>query len=259
MINGFLYKDKKIHKLGLKEVKALPSLNKFKARLWINVHKPNAEELEVLRDKFYVHPTTIEDVQHPRTRAKYEEFDENTFIVYKGVKEIKGINVRFYTLYFIDGDKFLISIYNTATNDTIEHLIKNEKKVLGLMTKGEDYILHYIIDKEVDKYVDLKDTLSDEIKQLEEEFMKRPSKNLLKMLFLKEKVITEIKQRVESLTDVCLMLKKPTENFIQNSLIPYLRDVYDHIVRVNNGLGSYIDRINVIRESYISLTSIKIN
>ncbi|MBI4148825.1 magnesium transporter CorA family protein [Candidatus Woesearchaeota archaeon] len=257
MIHGFLYKGRRLYPVDAAAVKNA-SLGRGGNRLWVIVRNPTAADIALLTERFHIHPTTAEDIASPLTRIKYEEFDNNTVIVFKGIKEAKGVSVKFYTIFLIDGSHYVIAVYRRE-NDTIEHLAANPKRVESLIRRGEDYILHYIIDKEVDKYVDLRATISEDLRAIEEEFIRRPDKDVLGKLFLKEKLILEIKQRIESITDVCLMLKKPTENFIPNSLIPYFRDVYDHAVKVNIALKTYLDRINGLRNSYLSLTSNRMN
>src|SRR3989338_8691246 len=258
MITGFLYQENRLRQVDAAGLKASAALRKGKAHLWVVVRNPTAADIALLSERFRLHPTTAEDIASSFTRIKYEEFDNNTVIIFKGIKEVKGVSVKFYTICIIDGDRYVITVHHKG-NDTIEQLVANPKKVESLIKKGEDHILHYILDKEVDKYVELRAVISEDLRAIEEEFVRRQGKEVMGKLFLKEKLILEIKQRIESITDVCLMLKKPTENFIQNSLIPYFRDVYDHAVKVNIALKTYLERINGVRNSYLSLASNRIN
>jgi magnesium transporter len=258
MLRCFLYKDNKLKSFNVTEFSSVRDLKKQKAKLWVLIKNPDQKDLDLLKKKLKLHPTTIEDILTPDSRIKYEELDDNTLIVVKGVRKIKGIKVTFYSLFIIDGDGYVITAYNDS-NETIDRLAENPRKIIDLMKNGEDFLVHYIIDKEVDRYVDLKNDVSDSLKELEEGFMVRPTKDALKELFLQEKLLLEIKQRVDVMTDVCQRLMKPTDNFIQNDLIPYFRDVYDHISRVSDSFKTYLERINGIRNSYLSLTSYRMN
>jgi magnesium transporter len=252
MIEAFTYHKK------LNRTESLDDINPCKQKVWVILRDPTPEEIAKVKEKFNIHPTTAEDMVSPNTRIKYEEFENNTFMVYKGIKEIKSMTITFYTIFFIDGDGYVITAYHDK-NDTIENLMNNPKKVESLLKKGEDYIVHNILDREVDKYVDIRVEISDDLKGIEEEFMKKPTKFVFQELFLKEKVILEIRQRIDSITDVCLRLMKPSENFIQNDLIPYFRDVYDHTYKVSEALKTYHERINGLRNTYISLNSNRMN
>ena len=258
MITCFLCKGNKLQSFNITDFSEKTHIKGQKAKLWVVLKNPSPHDLGLLKTKLDIHPTTVEDILSPDSRIKYEEFDNNTLIVVKGVKKIKGIKVSFYSLFIIDGEGYVITAYYDS-NDTIERLMENPKKIIELMKGGEDYLVHYIVDKEVDKYVDLKNDVSDSLKDIEESFMIKPTKDALRELFLQEKIILEIKQRVDVMTDVCQRLMKPTDNYIQNDLIPYFRDVYDHISRVSDSFKTYLERINGIRNSYLSLTSYKMN
>jgi magnesium transporter len=257
MFDCFKYYKKRLKSFSISELNSLKSLKKEKSRVWVVVKDPSEVEIELIKKKFNLHPTTAEDIGSINTRIKYEELDNYTFLVFKGVKTLIRKKAEFYTIYFIDGEQFLITIYR-GDNSTIETLLKNQKRIETLLSKGEDYLVHHIFDREVDKYVDTREKLSEDLNSLEQ-IMEHPGKDFLKRLTKHELLIMDIKQRADSITDVCSRLRKPTDNFIQNSLLPYFRDIYDHSMRVSEALKSYLDRIDSIRNSHLSFVSNKMN
>jgi len=257
MIHCYRYHKKRLSTFSFSKFKSVSSLKKDNARLWIVVKDPTDKDISLLTDKFNLHPTTAENIVSTTSRIKYEEFDDYTFLVFKGVKSIGRDKASFYTLYFIDGNRYLITVYGDQ-NNTVEHLEENKKRIESLLRKGEDYIVHYIFDKEVDKYVDTRENLSEELNKMEQ-MMHNPGKYFLQHLFEKELLIMDVKQRADSITDVCSRLRKPTDNFIQNSLLPYFSDVYDHAIRVSEALKAYLDRIDSVRNSHLSFISNRMN
>ena len=234
------------------------SLRKKASYLWIKATALSYEEVNILKDKFNLHPTTIEDILTSQTRAKYEEFEEYTLFVLKGIKEVKQNSVETYNISFIIGENFLITI-NDNGNDIISEFAKNQKKVEHILKKGEDYITHYIIDKEIDKYLRIKTEFGEELKKIEREFIENQSKEILKKIYSKELVFLELRQLSESATDLCLNLTKPADNYIHNNLIPYFKDVYDHAFKTSEGYKLMLDRMNRMKDMYATITSIKTN
>ncbi|MBN2567077.1 magnesium transporter CorA family protein [Candidatus Woesearchaeota archaeon] len=259
MINGFIYRNHRLEEVTASRLPSVRMLKRQKARAWVVVQRPTPTEVALLSERFLLHPTTAEDIATPTTRVKYEEFESNTFIVFKGVREIQQATVSFYTLFLVDGDGFLLTIHHQARNAALDGLAANQKKVASLLRRGEDHILHHILDKEVDRYLDLKDQLGETLVALDERLIAKQSRATLRQVYREEAIFLELKQKVEAITNVCLRLTKPTDNFIQNSLIPYFRDVYDHILRVNDGLKTSLERINGIRNSYLTITSNRLN
>lgn len=247
-----LYKNK-IEEISVKKINP-----KQKNTLWVDFESPSQDEIDSIKNLFYIHPTTEEDMLLSHTRIKYEEFEENTFVVFKGVSHLQTTETETYNLSFIIGENFIITSH-IGKNETIEYLISNSKKVETLMKKGKDHIFHYILDKEIDKYMRIKNGLSEEFKKTEKKFVTNMDKDTLEELFEKEMILLELRQLMESATDLCLNLIKPTDNYINNELIPYFRDIYDHSFKTTDSLKSMLGRINGMRNSYQSIISNKMN
>nr|MBI4156212.1 magnesium transporter CorA family protein [Candidatus Woesearchaeota archaeon] len=188
----------------------------------------------------------------------YEEFEEYTCIIFKGIKKINETSIDTYNISFIIGENYIITI-NDEENYIIEELYKNNKKIEAFLKKDEDYIAHYILDKEVDRDLNIKIEFGDILKQIERKFIEKHNKEILKKIFSKELVFLEFRQLMESITDVCLNLTKPADNYINNGLIPYFRDVYDHAFKTAEGIKTILERINGMRNIDISISSIKMN
>ena len=256
MLINFLYNGKNVREIETPKLK--DNINKKQNKIWIKASNISKEEEKILQEILGIHPITIEDISTQQTRVKYEEFEEYTFIVFKGVKEIEDTIIKTYNISFIIGEKYIVTI-NDETNEIIEELSKNNKKIEHFLKKDEDYIAHYILDKEVDKYLKIKIEFSEILKQIEREFTEKHDKDTLKKIFSKELLFLEFRQLTESITDVCLNLTKPADNYINNDLIPYFRDVYDHSFRTTEGLKTMLGRMNGMRNVYMSITSIKTN
>ncbi|HOF43891.1 MAG TPA: magnesium transporter CorA family protein [Candidatus Pacearchaeota archaeon] len=218
----------------------------------------NVEEIKSIREIFDIHPAAEEDILSNQTRTKYEEFEENTAVIMQGIKEIEEFNIKIYNLSFIFGENYLITSH-FENNEAIDSLISNPKKLENLMKKGAGHIFHYLLDKEIDKCMQIKSILLEEFKQTEKEFIKNPEKEVLEDLFQKELTLLETRQVMESLTDLCLSLTRPTDNYLDNELLPYFRDIYDHSFRTTESLKSMLGRINGMRNAYQTITSNRLN
>ena len=256
MLTNFLYDGKIIQTVENKELKKL--LAKGRNRIWIKASNITQEEKIILKEIFNIHPTTIEDISTRYTRIKYEEFDEYTFIIFKGIKKINETSIDTYNISFIVGENYIVTI-NDEENSIIEELSKNSKKIETFLKKDEDYIEHYILDKEVDRDLNIKLEFGEILKQIERKFIEKHDREILKKLFSKELLFLEFRQLMESITDVCLNLTKPADNYINNDLIPYFRDVYDHAFKTTEGIKTMLERIRGMRNIDLSISSIKMN
>lgn len=253
MIKIFSCAKNKLEEVKLEELKKNP-----KATYWVDLESSNEKEIASLKEFFDIHPTTKEDILSNQTRIKYEEFEENTTVIFQGINKLETLNVKIYNLSFVFGKNYLITSH-FEKNENIDYLINNQRRLENLMKKGEDYVFHYILDKEMDKCVRMKSIIFEDFKQLEKNFINNPEKEVLQELFKKELMILEMRQLMESLTDLCLNLTKPTDNYLSNDLLPYFRDIYDHSFKTTESLKSMLGRINGMRNAYQLIISNRLN
>ncbi len=253
MIKIFSFYKGKLNEIRPEEIE-----RNSKSIYWVDLACSNVEEIKLVTSNFNIHPTTEEDILSNQTRTKYEEFDENTAVIMQGIKGLETTNIKTYNLSFILGENYLITSH-FELNENIDSLINNQKKLENLMKKGIGHIFHYILDKEVDKCMQIKGILLEEFKKLEREFIGNPEKEVLSELFQKELTLLDMRQIMESLTDLCLGLTKPTDNYLDNELLPYFRDIYDHSFKITESLRSMLGRINGMRNAYQTITSNRLN
>lgn len=251
----------KIFSLSKKELKEINSKEISKDKntsYWIDFTDSNSGEIKLIRDLFDIHPTTEEDILSNQTRTKYEEFEENTTIIFHGIKRLGATSIKTYNLSFIIGKNYLITSHLKA-NESIDFLINNKRKLGNLMEKGIGYVFHHLLDKEIDKGIQIKRNIFEKFKQLERKFINNPEGEVLEELFEKELIIIEMGEVMESLTDLCFSLTKQTDNYIDNELLPYFRDIYDHSFKTTESLISMLKRINGMRNAYQTMTSNRLN
>ena len=253
MIKIFCYAKGKLEEIKVEELK-----KNSKATFWVDLDSSNEKEIAPIRKFFDIHPTTEEDILSNQTRVKYEEFDENTTIIFEGIGKLEHLNLSLYNLSFVFGKNYIITSH-FEKNENLDYLINNPKKLENLMKKGKDYVFHFILDKEVDKCVKIKSIIYEDFKQLEKNFINNPEKEVVQELFKKELRILETRQLMESLTDLCLHLTKPMNNYLSNDLLPYFRDIYDHSFKTTESLKSMLGRMNGMRNAYQLITSNKLN
>jgi len=244
--------------LGNIEIEQLKGNLSKKANLWIALNNPSKEEIISISRILQLHPTTIEDITSQQTRTKYEEFEEYTLIIFRGIKRINPFSIETYNLSLIISKNYILSV-NSKDNPIIEELLKNPKRIESLLKKGKTYIAHYFLDKEVDRYINIKFEFGEELKKIEKKFMENQKRDVLTKIFSKELILIDLRQISESLTDLCLNLTKPLENYIEDDSIPYFRDIYDHVIKMTEGFKSMLGRINGMKNLYTSISSLKTN
>ena len=189
-------------------------------------------------------------------RPKIEPFKNYDFIVlYSLYREDK---IKFVEMDFLVGRNFVISNHWRKI-PSFEHLQNDTLRLETLMGKGMDFLLHHLIDVEVDNYTTIISSYDNEIEQIESRTMYRPSPYSLKRLFQIKRQLLRVKKVAGPEREILSQLTKGSYDYISDDSIAYFRDIYDHVVRVYDQIDNYREVISSILEVHLSVTSNKLN
>ncbi|MBI2549213.1 magnesium/cobalt transporter CorA [Candidatus Woesearchaeota archaeon] len=250
MIDLF-YLDGELKRADLKDLATLKD-----KKLWLDVTAITKDEAEQLKNILQLHPLTVEDLVKQNTRIKIEEFPDYLLCVFYGLR--KNRSVELVELDIVINQTFLITNHlNEIPSFT---RLKNAPDQLEpLLTKGPDFLLHKILDMEIDNFFPVLEELDDQIEQIEELVTKKPEPVLLtKILQLKRKIVL-IKKVVIPQREKLSFLAKNEYRFITKKALPYFRDVYDHSIRVADTVDNYREAIGSTFDAYLSATSHNLN
>jgi len=245
--------DGELKKIRLEELgKHLTS----KKKVWIDVINPHKDEFKQLKEIFKLHPLTVEDcLKRGRTRVKVEEFDNYLFIVIYGMPENSK---RLYELDFIIGKNFVISNHFEHV-DSFDKLKKNQEKVFTILSKGPDFILHKLIDLEIDRYLEIVSKYEDIIERIEKRVLEEPNQQLISRIFRLRKKFMRIRRIANLQKEKLLELAREKQPFISERLRPYFRDVFDHMLSVTETVTIYREQLSGAIELSISMSTNKAN
>jgi magnesium transporter len=197
---------------------------------WHDIRNPSDEELDRLGQQYHLHPLHIEDCRHRNQRAKVEEGEGYLFVVLKPVNANAENDLAIVDLDIFLGHDYLITVQETECQVLSKRFDKlksgHEKKPLRA-----DQLLYRIMDELVDTYLPILDSLNDEIDHIEEDVLERPKPNVLQRIFTIKRMLIELRQMLGNTRDVAGHLQRTESDYIQPEMVPFLRDVYDHLAR----------------------------
>jgi magnesium transporter len=127
--------------------------------------------------------------------------------------------------------------------------------------RGADFLLHQIIDSVVDDYLPIMDDFDERINELEENIfeLREPSqKTLQETLDLKRSVLRLRRISAKQL-EILYRMSHGQFRLISGPVLPFFRDIYDHMLRVTDLAESYRDLIGSSLEAYLSVVSNRLN
>jgi len=230
-----------------------------KGVLWVDLEAPTPEETAFLGPAcFDFHPLAIEDCLHAQSRPKIDDYEEYFYMVFHAWKKVEE-RVCTEEVDFFLGRNYLVSHHvdpRTSRSVLADRIEKDPKLVLG---HGADMLLHQILDLMVDKYTIVVDSLDDRVDELEIEILENATDATLRKILELKKDLQELFRMIRHQRDVMSSLCREGHPNIAKKARTFLRDVYDHVVRVHDTVEGLRDEVAGARDAYLAIISNRVN
>ena len=107
----------------------------------------------------------------------------------------------------------------------------------------------------VDGYKPALDDLSDEIADLEQQALRHPDPSILNKILTVKKEAHHLQRIIGPQRDVIGRFARGEFKLIRPHLVPYFRDVYDHLSQITEQAHAYTDSLTAILQVYLSMSS----
>ncbi len=220
----------------------------------------NTDLIGQLGEKFKKHPLILEGIADTYQRPKFEEYEGGNFITMRAItfdKITQKIKKEHVAIYFNDG---LITTFQETESDLFFQVRKRINSSSGrIRQRGADYLAYALIDVLVDNYYIVLEQMEEHIESLEErmlEIQDIEDKNSIHSL---KKELLVLRKSVAPLREAISKFSKSESNFIQDTSIVYIRDLYEHTIQVMDTIDGYRDILNGLQDLFISEVSFKMN
>lgn len=231
----------------------LKEVNQF---VWIGLHEPSVEVLSQVQKEFGLHDLAVEDAQTPHQRPKAELYGDTLFVVLRTAQMNASHHIEFGETHFFVGDNFIVSIRHGSSVSYADVRYRCESTPL-LLSKGQGFALYAIMDFIVDQYFPVVHEMEQELQIIEDKiFNEKPSKETTEHIYQLKRELLEVKRATSPLVDICNRLTRFDIKCISEDTRPYFRDVYDHVVRINEVVETTRELLNTALEANFSLISI---
>jgi len=243
-------------------VEQLPELLKEEQSvIWVDMEKPTEADEQVLLNIFRFHPLTVEDCRENRHYPKIEEFPDYLYFIVHSVTADTSPD-RFNT---IELDGFLGPNYVITYHHEMFRSINNVKKQLTTSPvacqRGPSFLLHQILDQIVDYYSPVLDDFDERIDQLEDNIfsLKQPNNSILEQIMELKRSVLRLRRISAKQMDIFYRMSRGEVHLIPQAMLPFYRDIYDHLIRVTDLAENYRDLISGALEAYLSVVSNRMN
>ncbi|MSP96390.1 MAG: magnesium/cobalt transporter CorA [Betaproteobacteria bacterium] len=219
--------------------------------VWVALKDAESAELDEMQVEFGLHELAVEDARHGHQRPKIEEYGDSLFAVLHTV-ELTGDALTIGEVDVFVGGNYVLSSRNRTEHGFAEVRARCEREP-ELLRNGSGYVLYALMDSVVDRYFPVLDALEVELERIEERIFAGASarENIEALYGLKQKLMT-LKHAAGPLLESVGKLYGGRVPHICAGMGEYFRDVYDHLVRLNQTIDS-------IRDMVITATSVNLS
>jgi magnesium transporter len=255
IINCAAYAEgKRIADVSLSDVhNVLKKENQF---VWIGLHEPSEEILSRVQQEFKLHELAVEDAHLAHQRPKVEQYADSIFVVLRTAQMNAEHHIEFGETHFFAGNNFIVVVRHGSNVPYTEVRARCEATP-ELMKKGQGFVLYAVMDFIVDRYFPVVHELEQSLEAIEAKiFKEKPSRETTEQIYDLKRELLEVKRAVSPLVDICNRLMRFDIKCISEETRPYFRDIYDHVVRINEMVDNTRELLNSAMEANFSLISI---
>ena len=242
--------------LSIKELSAC--LNEGKGPLWVDIDTAARSQLALLEKVFGFHPLAIEDVLNPNGRAKVEAYDGYLFVVLRAVRLHEETpdpyDLDTENLHFFIGQNVLVTAHQGPSKliDTVMDVVT---RTPDLMSRGPARLAHQVMDAAVDSFFPVLDRIDDFVDSLETQVFHEFREESLRDIFAVKRLVLSLRRYLAPEREIFNVLTNRPSPFLTPDIQLYYRDIYDHVLRINDALDTYRDLLSSTLESYLSQVS----
>jgi magnesium transporter len=227
--------------------------------VWIGLHEPSEQMLLRVQQEFNLHDLAIEDAHRAHQRPKIELYGDTVFIVLRTATVIRQHHVEYGETHFFVGKNFIVTVRHGSTLAYTEVRTRCEA-MPDLLSKGQGFVLYAIMDFIVDRYFPVVEDMEKELEAIEDLIFKdKPSRQTTEQIYQLKRELLDVKRAVSPLVDICNRLMRFDIKSISADTHPYFRDIYDHLIRINEMVDNTRELLNTALEANFSLISISQN
>src|SRR5512134_302866 len=212
--------------------------------VWVALRDASVAELKEMSEQFALHELAVEDAHHGHQRPKIEEYGNEIFTVLHLV-EVSGEELHIGEVSIFTGPNYVLSIRNRSEQGFLGVRTRCEREP-ELLRHGSGYVLYALMDAIVDRYFPVLDAVEMELEKLEGRLFTpgaSPRENIESLYYVKQK-LTTMKHATAPLQENAGKLYGGRVPSVCTGLGEYFRDVYDHLVRINQSIDAARETVN---------------
>ena len=222
--------------------------------LWLDLQSPGPDDVRLLLDGFGFHPLSVEDLSQTHSSAKLDEYDHYVFQVVmipyrKGTDEIDLFEVE---MFYLKGT--LVTVHERPwkpLDDLWEAVGRDPARELG---KGAQVLYHSLVDRAVDEYFPILDTIDERVEGLERQVFDVGARGeILTTIFRLRRSVRQLLRSARNQRESVQRLAVGTVRSLTKETCYQFRDVHDHLILLHDSLDDHRETLAGLRDTYLGV------
>ncbi|KAF1691709.1 magnesium transporter CorA [Pseudoxanthomonas jiangsuensis] len=225
---------------------------------WVGLYDPSEAVLLQLQEELGLHPLAVEDARNAHQRPKVEAYGDTLFLAVHTAQMVDG-QIRYGETHAFLGARFLLTVRHGASLSYAAARTRMEREP-ELLRQGPAMALYAVLDFIVDNYAPIVDEHRDTLRTLERDiFSDTYRRSIVVRLYDLKRDLTYMRVAVSPLQDVLAQLMRSQAaqgQLVVEQVRVYLRDVHDHVLRINDSIDTLRDMLGTALSVNLSLVTL---
>lgn len=226
---------------------------------WVGLLDPSLAEIQKYQQTFSLNELAVEDALQGRQRPKLDVYPAHAFLLLKTVmfnSTISQIVVGDIGVFVNNKMVVIVRHGDAIPMRSIRADLEQHPERLG---KGSTAVLHEVLDRLVDQYVDVAWNLQEEVERLEDlvfdDEVPAPSSWMYKV----KKELLEFRRAVYPLVEPLNRLASSVVDHIDAEFAPLFADVRDHLMKVIDDVNTMSELMDAALDANLALIQVQQN
>ncbi len=220
---------------------------------WVNVE--GLHEVELIRglgEQLSIHPLVLEDIVSTGQRPKVEDHGSYLYIVLPMLAIGESGSVEDEQLSLVLGQDYVLMFQERPGDDFDPVRDRIRTSSSRIRARGADYLAYALLDSVVDHYFVVLESIGVAADKMEGEVLDGTGPHIMHRLHALKREMLVVRRAVWPVREMLNALLRAETPLVSDATKVYLRDVYDHSIRI-------IDTVEVLRDVVSGLIDLNLS
>ena len=231
------------------------------ATVWVDFTDPRPEDFEKIGEELQLHDLAVQDALTGRQRPKVDHYTTHLFVSAYSVRlDLATGRLTTHGLSAFVTARALVTVHPSDGCD-LAAVAERWDESADLAKHGVAFLLHGLLDYVVDTHFETVNQLDDEIESLEDLLFVEGTDNqeVQRRSFDLRKSLVQLRRVVLPMRELVNTLMRRDLHILDEAMVPYYQDVYDHVLRATEWTESLRDLVGTILETNLTIQGNRLN